>query len=89
MRDAQGAIFAASTFSLSLMLPTVHDVVVAWLAEVVTTLGAQEESNRATVHAFEVDKLVTVLFAYVIAEAELFPGTRPTQKVFFSCIVLR
>ena len=56
------------------MLAPVHDVVVAWIAEVVAALTADIEADRAAVHAFEVNELISMLCAHVTAEADFLPG---------------
>ena len=56
------------------MLAPVHDVVVAWIAEVVAALTADIEADRAAVHAFEVNELISILCAHVTAEADFLPG---------------
>ena len=68
VRDAERAIVTAGALCLDLVLPTVHDIIVAWLAEIVAALGTNEKTDRAAVHTLKVYELVAVFFAHLAAK---------------------
>ena len=69
------------------MLAPVHDIVVAWIAEVVAALAADKLADRAAVHALEVNELISMLCAHVFAEADFLPGAWPAEEVLLACLV--
>ena len=82
IRNAERAILATFAISACLVLPTVHNVVVAWRAEIVAALAAHEKANGAAVHALEVDKLVSVLCTHVATKSHGLPSARLAEKIF-------
>ena len=68
LRNAERAILASFAISACLVLPTIHDVVVAWGAEIVAALGTNEKTDRAAVHTLKVYELVAVFFAHLTAK---------------------
>ena len=88
MGDAERAIVSAGALCLDLVLPTVHDIIVAWLAEIVAALAAHEKANGAAVHALEVDKLVAVLCTHVATKAHGLPSARLAEKIFWLGLIL-
>ena len=72
--DTQRACRATLAICPGFVLAPVHDIVMAWIAEVVAALSADKLADRAAVHALEVNELISMLCAHVFAEADFLPG---------------
>jgi len=70
------------------VLASIHDVVVAGSAKVVASFAADEKSDRAAVHAFEVNELIAMLNTHVLSKSECLPSARFAKKVFSPCLIL-
>ena len=86
--DTKWASFTTRALRLRLMLASVHRIVVAGLAEVEAAFLANEKPNRAAVHALEVNELVAMLLAHVLAKAELAPSAWSAKQVFSAGLVV-